>query len=93
MPDNLEDVLVDPGWASALYKAASAQKALKSAKDKVPTTAGSVKLRRSALNRSGQANTQRLGDLIKRAKESGNRQHKEDAAAAILTNALAPNAR
>ena len=97
VPDNLADVLentpIDPGWMAALYKGAKASKAMRSAKEGVPQKVGSAKLRRSALNRGEKASNARLSEIIKRAKESSNRQVKQDAAAAILTNALQPKAR
>ncbi len=89
VPDDLESVLIDPGWVTALYKAAVNAQANKQIKDSTPKKVGSAKLRRGAL-KSGTKQKQKLDALIKRAGNSHSRSEKMAAATAILEDAFRP---
>lgn len=84
VPDNLSDVLTDPGWANRLYEAAAAAQGVKNAEKGTPRKVGTAKLRRGALRRGG-SSTGKLTDLIKHAKQTGKASDKRAAGEAILT--------
>lgn len=87
VPDNLSDVLTDPGMVNTLYEAAAAAQNLKTAKEGAPRKVGTAKLRRGAL-RSGSVSGGKLVDLIKHAKQTGKQTDKRAAGEAILTQAF-----
>ncbi len=87
VPDNLSDVLTDPGWANTLYEAAVAAQNLKTAKEGAPRKVGTAKLRRGVFGK-GSTSGGKLADLIKHAKKTDRQSDKRAAGEAILTNAF-----
>ena len=87
VPDNLSDVLIDPGWTQALFKAAKQAKNLGQIKEGAPKKIGSAKLRRGTL-RSGTQEKAHLAELVKRARDTRRTTDKKAAAAAILESAF-----
>ncbi len=88
VPENLSEVLVDPGWTSALFGAARSAKMAKSVKDETPKKVGSAKLRRGALKSPNAAAKQRLNTLVDKARKTKTRVDKEAAGGAILEQAF-----
>lgn len=88
VPENLDQILVDPGWAIPMSDAAQAWKNAKTAGSKVTPHVGTSKLKRSALKTAaGSTSRSRIDTLVKRA-QSGKRVDKAAAGEAILSQAL-----
>lgn len=89
VPNNLDQILVDPGWTSVLFDAAKTwDNAQKAGDTKAPPRVGTSKLRRSALKTAvASSSKSRISKLVKQA-QSGRRADKVAAGEAILTEAL-----